>query len=51
MGRWGPVRSEGSTYCLRVIKSCKSQWSQRLTSLEHSNGKISGGLLTRGQLS
>ena len=33
------------------IKSLKSPWSQRLTSLELSNGQISIGLLSRGKLS
>ena len=35
----------------RVIESRKSQRSQRLTSLELSNGQISRGQLSRGQLS
>ena len=52
MGRWGPEQSEGPTYSLRVIKSLKSPYSQRLTSLELtcSNGQISRGLLSRVQL-
>ena len=47
----GSQAERGAYPGLRVIKSIKSPSLQRLTSLELSNGQISRGLLSSGQLS